>query len=104
MLVQLLREALERRCVFTFDYDDKPRVVEPHALGLNKKGEMVVRGFQTNCEPPAWKMFVLEKAQTISIHDDMDSQAPRPGYKAGDKAMVEILAQLPEPQPEAVAA
>lgn len=104
MIINLLRGALDARHLLQFDYDEKPRLVEPHALGLNKKGELLLRAFQVNCEPPAWKLFVLERANMITIRNDVESQAPRPGYKAGDKAMIDIFAQLPEPPAEAVAA
>lgn len=103
MLVTLLSQALEARQLFGFNYNDSPRIVEPHALGLNAKGEMVLRGYQTNGDTPGWKLFVLEKAEVITVLET-PSEAPRPGYKAGDKAMVTILSQLPEPVEQAVAA
>lgn len=97
MLTQMLMDAVEGRKVLAFDYDGKPRIVEPHAIGINAKGVLQMRVFQTNAEPPAWKMFTVEKIEVVAV-TDQPSAAPRPGYKAGDRAMVNILAQLPEPE------
>lgn len=108
MLINLLREALEARYLFQFDYDDKPRLVEPHALGLNAKGDVVLRGYQvageSNTKDEGWKLFTLEKARMIVVRDDVPSMAPRPGYKAADSAMAEIFAALPQPVEVQVAA
>jgi hypothetical protein len=108
MLINLLRVALERRDLLQFNYDDKSRTVEPHALGLNKKGELVMRAFQVGGQSATsdtgWKLFTLEKATDLVVVMDGESRAPRPGYKKGDKAMVTILAELDEPELEAVAA
>lgn len=103
MLPETLAKATADRQVIAFDYDDKPRVLEPHAVGINAKGALQVRGFQTNAEPPTWKLFTVEKITNLTV-TDLPSLAPRPGYKAGDRAMVNILAQLPEPAPVAEAA
>lgn len=102
MLVQYLKAALDARLIFSFSYDDKPRFVEPHALGLNKDGKMVLRGWQQNGDRPGWRLFVLEKAETITILEQQFDD-PRPGYKTGDTAMTEILAELPAPELEVAA-
>ncbi len=61
----------------------------------------MVRAFQVNAEPPAWKMFNLDKVgDDILILPDTFAGA-RPGYKVGDSAMTKILAQLPAPEPVA---
>lgn len=100
MLLDLLKSAVADRKVLAFDYDGEPRLVEPHALGLNKKQQLVLRGFQVTggsaTNSFAWKLFTLEKAENLQVLD-LASQAPRPGFKAGDKGMVEIFAELPEP-------
>lgn len=99
MLINLLRSALEAKTVWRFDYDGMVRVVEPHALGTNKKGELILRAFQVDGDSASngqgWKLFVLERATQIEVLENGDSQAPRPGYKPGDRAMVEILSELP---------
>jgi predicted DNA-binding transcriptional regulator YafY len=103
MPLKQVEDAVKDRKVLAFDYDGKPRLVEPHAVGTNKKGDSVLRGFQVTGDSAtnstAWKLFTLEKIENLSVVA-LTSQAPRPGYKAGDKAMVTILAELPEPAPQ----
>jgi len=103
MLYQLLREALEDRQVFGFNYNGQPRIVEPHAIGTNAEGKTIMRAWQTNGDRPGWRLFVLENAEVITVLGP-GSQAPRPGYKKGDKQMVTIICELPEAEPVAEAA
>lgn len=102
MLIQFLRAALEARHLLGFNYDDKPRIIEPHALGLNKDGLMVVRGWQQNGDSPGWRLFILEKAGEITVLEQQFA-APRPGYKQGDKQMTTIFAEQPAPELEVAA-
>jgi hypothetical protein len=107
VLIDLLKTAVSDRKVLAFEYDGLPRLVEPHAVGLNKKGQLILRAFQITGGSAsgsiAWKLFTLEKATNLQLVD-LTSHAPRSGYKAGDKAMTQILAELPEPQLQAEAA
>ena len=99
MITELLSKAVTDRKVVAFDYDEQPRLVEPHALGVNKKGQFVLRAFQVTggsaTESVAWKLFTVEKMVNVQVLD-LQSHAPRPGYKVGDRAMVTVLAELPE--------
>lgn len=99
MSKDLLSAAVNDRQILAFDYDGKPRLVEPHALGLNKKDQLVLRAFQVTGDSAtasqAWKLFTVDKMENLSSVA-LASQAPRPGYKAGDRAMSTILAELPE--------
>jgi len=99
MLSSLLAKAVEERKVLAFDYDDKPRLVEPHAIGTNAKGQLVLRAFQVTGDSAtnatAWKLFTVDKMVNCIVAA-LTSQAPRPGYKAGDRAMANIIQELPE--------
>lgn len=99
MLSSLLAQAVAERKLLAFSYDGLNRLVEPHAVGLNKSGLMVMRAWQLAGESATvvagWKLFTLEKATNMSVVD-LPSQAPRPGYKAGDKGIATIVAELPE--------
>lgn len=85
--------------IMSFDYDDKPRYVEVHAVGNTSKGQ-VLRGWQTAGESsrplPCWALFSLDKMSNIIV-TDIRSQAPRPGYAMHDKQMTTILAQVELP-------
>lgn len=99
MTKELLTQAVSNRNVLTFTYDDKARVIEPHAVGINSKGELVLRGYQIGGDsatsPQAWKLFLADKMVDLEVSNVIFISA-RPGYKAGDRAMVDILAELPE--------
>lgn len=89
-------QAINARKQILFDYDDLPRVVEPHAFGLNKNQNPILRAYQvggdsaTNKGP--WKLLDMTKAQNLRLGDDF--AGPRDGYKPGDKAMTQIFAEL----------
>lgn len=100
MLRDQIEQAVNQLIVISFVYDGKVRIVEPHALGTNKNDELILRGYQTDGEsatnPVSWKLFTVSKIENFAICPDFKSHAPRAGYKADDKAMITILAQLPE--------
>ena len=92
---QTLKDAIKTKTKVAFNYSDKPRIVEVHAVGLTPKNAFAMRGFQTNAEDGgSWKMFTVEKieGEVWALNDA--STAPRPGYKMGDSAMAIILAQV----------
>jgi hypothetical protein len=90
-----LVDAINNRQVLACIYDGKPRTIEPHAYGRSAKdGTFMLRCFQTNDPDRPWKLFHVAKMVDIAIAKT-PSAAPRPGYKAGDKHMAEILAELP---------
>lgn len=89
----LLKQALEDRKVVSFVYNDKPRLVEPHAVGYSiKDGALVMRGYQLD---EGWKLFKVEQMQGLRLKDDWATPSARPGYKAGDQYMRDIIAELP---------
>lgn len=98
MYQEQLLQAVNNLCVVSFVYDGKVRIVEPHAVGTNKNGELIMRAYQTDGEsatnPMAWKLFTVSKIENLALCPDFKSLAPRDGYKPDDRAMVTILAQL----------
>ena len=79
-------------------YNGFIRVVEVHAVGFSKKNEPVarvwqVRGESTGSETVGWKLIRLDQAAGGSILDET-SEAPRSGYKSGDRAMTRIVCEL----------
>jgi predicted DNA-binding transcriptional regulator YafY len=93
-------KALENNKLLSFHYDEQLRVIEPHALGLTKDGELAVRGFQVSGESsqplPGWRMFRLDKfeyARALST----DSAAPRSDFKPNDKHLPTLLLEIVGP-------
>ena len=79
-------------------YDGYSRVVEVHAVGVSTAGNPVMRVFQirggsVSGERMGWKLMRLDEAFTPVISDE-PSQAPRNGYKRGDRDMVRIVCQI----------
>jgi hypothetical protein len=79
-------------------YDGFSRVVEVHAVGSTAEGNDVmrvwqVRGGSESGERVGWKLLRLDEAFAASVTDE-ESEAPRHGYKRGDKVMQHIAAQV----------
>ena len=95
-------DAIKNRRKITFDYygPRKPKKdsvrpgkrikVEPVALGLSKKGNLIIRAW---VQPPSvskkgfekgnWRTFILSRARNVEVTDEIFNQK-RPGYKEGD--------------------
>jgi hypothetical protein len=72
-------------------YDGFTRTVEVHAVGTSEEGRDLmrvwqVRGGSVSNERTGWKLLRLDEAFGASITNEK-SEAPRYGYKRGDKAM-----------------
>lgn len=91
--------AINNRQVLNFVYGEKPRIVEPHAYGLDAKGNGLLRGYQVDGEsatnPKAWKLFSVDKIDELAVSPQSFTKA-RSGYKKGDRVMDVIFAQLDE--------
>lgn len=94
---QEVYRALDRNKLLSFYYDEQLRVIEPHAFGITKDGNLAVRGYQVSGESsqplPGWRMFRLDKfehARALAT----DSHAPRPDFKPNDKHLAHILLEI----------
>jgi hypothetical protein len=79
-------------------YDGYSRVVEVHAVGTSTANNLVMRVFQirggsVSGERTGWKLMRLDEAISAHVIDE-PSQAPRSGYKRGDRDMVVIRCQI----------
>lgn len=79
-----------RRCLSIY-YEPGNRIVEPHTLGRGSDGQLLLRAYQVSGasasgEPEHWKLFRVDRIRSVDT-TDTPSEAPRPGYKRGDKAM-----------------
>ena len=98
MTHQLLVDAINNRRVLYLFYGGHLRTVEPHAYGLSRAGNPVLRCYQTSGGSrsggiPDWRLMALSDISDVRETGDMFSSA-RPGYRRGDKGMTHIYAQL----------
>ena len=97
----VLEQAMTLNLQVNIDYNGGHRTVEPHAIGISRAGKPCFRAWQDSGdslsgEQTGWKMFLLDELYGIKLLD-RQSQAPRPGYKQGDKGMSEIHHELKLP-------
>lgn len=94
-MIETLKEALLSGHTVAFTYGDKQRVVEVHAVGHSTKdGSLVMRGFQVAGERNGWALFTLDKMEALTPALMPLSEAPRPGFAAGDKQMSQVLFEV----------
>lgn len=96
--MNIMCKALANNKRIQFDYQGYPRTAEVHTIGVSKNGEQVVRVYQVgggsrSDESTGWKIMKIDGATSITILDDA-AEAPREGYRRGDRFMAEIIAEL----------
>jgi predicted DNA-binding transcriptional regulator YafY len=74
ILQALSRAIKEKRCIAIRYHDQRQiRVVEPHAVYANERGELVLDAYQTRGfsasgrPPPFWRPFRLKKITAVSL-------------------------------------
>jgi len=87
----------EGRCL-EVTYDGRTRMVEVHAVGYASTGNLVMRVWQVSGGSRSgartnWRLMIVGKAWLARLSDTR-SQAPRSGYKRGDKDMERIICQV----------
>jgi hypothetical protein len=98
MLSNTACEALSKKVCLELVYNGFSRIVEVHCVGITTKGNpgmrvWQVRGGSQSNEPVGWKMLLLDEAIGAKLTTE-PSQAPRQGYKKGDKGMQTIKCEV----------
>ena len=94
----LLCDAIRSRRVIRFNYNGGYRTAEPYCYGISRKGNELLRAFQTggyseSGNPVHWKLFTVEKMSNITISDE-EFSGNRPEYKPADSAMEDIYCNI----------
>lgn len=117
-----IANAIKKRHPVSFFYNGPRGTVQPGkrikaemvALGLSKKGNMIVRAWveppsrsKTGFEKGHWRTFMVSRMNQIEIFDQETFDQKRPGYKEGDDNSMSVTyvtsdwSSTPEPpQPE----
>lgn len=91
-------EALQSEKCLELRYDGYTRLVEVHAVGTTQDGYPIMRVWQVtggsrSGERTGWKLMRLDKTGSFGIFDEQ-SQAPRRGYRRGDRDIAVIRCQI----------
>ena len=94
----IICEAIDKKRLLQFSYDDLTRIVEPHLFGRKTSGNDVlsaylVGGYTESDNEPYWRNYVVEEMEFIIMLDETFSGA-RDGFNLEDKTMTEIYCSL----------
>lgn len=97
-MISQICSAIQNKKLLEFIYDGYFRRVEPHTLGVSKRGNDLLSAYQVSGESkegkvPDWKQFNLEKIQDLIVLNETFVN-PRDGYTKGDSRMIEIYCEL----------
>lgn len=90
--------AIEQGLCLELRYDGFSRLVEVHAVGMSKTGQLCMRVYQVSGgsvsgERAGWKLMLIDKSFSAHV-STIRSDAPRTGYKRGDRDMLTIYSEL----------
>ena len=97
-LTAQLCEAIGRRWLVMFEYDDLIRVVEPHRVGVNSAGHEMLSGWlragYSRSDPAGgWRNYLLRDVRELQLLS-APFAGPRPGYAPHDPRMRDVFCQL----------
>lgn len=92
-------KAIDDKVVLQLDYSGWTRLVEVHTVGVSSAGNPIIRAYQLtggaeSGQHAGWKLFDLDKIPETYKITDIPSEAPRPGYKKGDSAFLDIFREV----------
>jgi hypothetical protein len=98
MWIETACGAIRQKRLLELKYDGFSRRVEVHAVGYTKAGHAVMRAWQVSGgsksgERVGWKLVRLAEALDAAISAE-PAEAPRRGYKRGDKAIDRIVCEV----------
>jgi hypothetical protein len=94
----IICEAIEKKRLLQFSYDDLTRIVEPHLFGRKTSGNDVlsaylVGGYTESDNKPYWRYYTLKQMEFVIMLDDTFTGA-REGFNPHDSSMDEIYCRL----------
>ena len=94
---QVIIDAITEQRLLSLWWQGGTRTVQPHAYGLNTKGNDMMRswqvsGFSRSHKIPAWKPILVNDARSFVMLDDHFD--PHDQYQPNDKHLTHIYAQI----------
>jgi len=97
--MDIICEAIRERKLLQFYYNGGERIVEPYAYGYDKNGNLKLRayqvdGYSSRGKTEGWKLFDVDKVESIQILENRCFDI-RPEYNPfGDKHIPEIICKV----------
>ena len=93
-----IETAIKNKKLLAFNYGGYSRVVQPHILGIDTRGNLSLSGYQVgggsnSGESIGWKMFHLDGIRKLQLLDE-HFHNPNPLYNRQDPLFIQIHAQL----------
>jgi hypothetical protein len=90
-MINVIVNAIRTKSLIKINYFPGERVVEPHAIGRSKDGNILFRAYQrsgasASGEHACWKLFRIDRAGHIQEMWE-EFAGPRPQYNPNDSAM-----------------
>lgn len=94
----IICEAIEKKRLLQFSYEDLTRIVEPHLFGRKTSGNDVlsgylVGGYTESDHAPYWRNYIVDEMEFVVMLDETFSGA-REGYNPDDSSMQVVYCRL----------
>lgn len=91
-------DAIGNRQVVEFLYRRTRRVVEPHEIGRNRAGNVVLLGYQVggdgvDVDPPGWGSYELDSIASL-VATDRTFSGPRSSYSPAGEELTQTFCWL----------
>ena len=91
---QLICDAIRDKRLLTFVYKGKPRVVEPHTLGVDERGHDTLCAWQlSGGSGVGFRDFHVAQMSNLNVSADRFC-GPRGGFRRGDSTMSSVICEL----------
>lgn len=89
-----IESAIKNMVVIEIMYKGSLRIVEPHLMGRNTKGNVCLSAFQiSGGSGYSFRSFLLEEISAV-VETGNSFDGPRPEYNRDDATMIEIYARI----------
>lgn len=91
-MLENIKICIRENIVIEVQYNEKIRIIEPHAVGESKTGSVLIRAYQRKSEDAAegWRLFDIEKIQSILILEEKFDLRLNEGYKKTDNHFTKL--------------